>query len=195
MWASILMACCSGSTFSALCVSVIPMLFCTEEFTAIPLFLLVWRAVAFSRCLSERQCGANRLSSFSFGLAQKKQKPKDNLPMPAGRPEWLRPFTNGSLVFFFVFVNLLRRFVRQRHPKCSPRSFIAGRLGFSGCLSTWMSGGCLPALHPSLCSRNLRTGQSRISCMTGMAEVLRGSLHKCGIEGLLHEWQWPICDC
>jgi len=33
--------------------------------------------------------------------AQKKQKPKDNLPMPAGRPEWLRPFTNVSLAFLF----------------------------------------------------------------------------------------------
>jgi len=33
-----------------------------------------------------------------------------------GQPKWLRLFTNGSLVFFFVFVNLLRRFVPPALP-------------------------------------------------------------------------------
>ena len=55
------------------------------------------------------ECGSNRLSSPYFWLGPKVAKAQ-------GQPEWLRPFTNGSLAFVFVFVNLLRRFVPPTPP-------------------------------------------------------------------------------
>ena len=82
-----------------------------------------------------------------------------------------------------------RPFVHQRCPKCSPLSFTAGLMRFSGCLRTWISGVFLPALYPLLCSRALADGNNSDFIGTKAAEVLSGILCKWGLGGRgINQW-------